>query len=370
MTDHEQQALRVRLVADPGLPTRRAEAARDRLQVSLSSTLGRRVRVQVSSRRVRVEQDHRITLSGAKQLNLADRDADVVLLLTELPRFVDDRPLMAVAFPGEGVGLVSLPTLGVLLGERVIAGLLGEVALVALGERAEGLDRSEAVRRARWSQREDGSWALRTGRVTGRSRLVAGMVVSNEPWAAAPKLTGAFAAAAATASFGMFYNSIWKMADVMSEYRLVIVALLSVLFMTGWLIVGNRLWEKGDSAMPVRLVALYNMSTVLTMAMAVSALWVLLFVLMLIGTSAVIPPAFMTEVIGHSAEPNNYLRVAWFSSAMGVVAGGLGVSFDDDADLRLMTHAQRERAGMPDPDEDEREDDGEGAAERKPSVVA
>ena len=150
VTDHEQQALRVRLVADPGLPTRRAEAARDRLQVSLSSTLGRRVRVQVSSRRVRVEQDHRITLSGAKQLNLADRDADVVLLLTELPRFVDDRPLMAVAFPGEGVGLVSLPTLGVLLGERVIAGLLGEVALVALGERAEGLDRSEAVRRARW----------------------------------------------------------------------------------------------------------------------------------------------------------------------------------------------------------------------------
>lgn len=41
-----------------------------------------------------------------------------------------------------------------------------------------------------------------------------------------------------------------------------------------------------------------------------------------------------------------YLDIAWLSAAMGVVAGALGSSFDNDTDLRNLTHGQRERQRM------------------------
>lgn len=49
--------------------------------------------------------------------------------------------------------------------------------------------------------------------------------------------------------------------------------------------------------------------------------------------------------------PASLLDIAWLSAAMGVVAGALGSSFDSDADLKSLTHAQRMRTRVYSEDE-------------------
>ncbi|MGY1583225.1 hypothetical protein [Streptomyces sp. MN13] len=51
----------------------------------------------------------------------------------------------------------------------------------------------------------------------GHLRLLLGPVRANRPWRLVPHLASASAAAAATAAFGLFYSSIWNMADALSE---------------------------------------------------------------------------------------------------------------------------------------------------------
>ena len=63
----------------------------------------------------------------------------------------------------------------------------------------------------------------------------------------------------------------------------------------------------------------------------------------LAGAVVVIAPNFMSDVLGYPADFPNYLKIAWFSAAMGVIAGALGSSFDSSTDVRSITHGQRER---------------------------
>ena len=83
-----------------------------------------------------------------------------------------------------------------------------------------------------------------------------------------------------------------------------------------------------------------------TLVLCVTALYLLLVAAIVACAGVVIAPDYMTETLGREAGPGAYLRIAWLSAAMGVVAGGLGSSFDSETDLRRITHGQRERSRM------------------------
>src|SRR5699024_1365240 len=184
---------------------------------------------------------------------------------------------------------------------------------------------------------------LQGSRVIGGARTVAGMVAGNEPFRAAPKRAGALAAATATGAFGIFYNSIWSMSMYLPTPRLLLIGLLAMLVITTWLIVGNRLWDEPKHERLAPVVLLYNLSTVLTLLMMVGLLYALLVVLIFGSSLIVIAPDYLAEVTQREPVLTRYLDIAWLSAAMGVVAGALGSSFDNDTELRNLTHGQRER---------------------------
>ncbi|OLT24169.1 hypothetical protein BJF82_07590 [Kytococcus sp. CUA-901] len=338
--------LRVRIVADPGLPTRRAHAVRDRLEQKLADTYKQDVSVQVQSDLLRVDQAHALDLETAGELSTRHGTVDVLLLLTEMPRYVDGRPLVAGAFPGYGVGVLSLPTLGMRIGTqrllRVLTACAVRIAQVPGGE-SEEVRYPPHLGGARWSRRDDGSYALTFNRWTGATRMVMGMVLSNEPWRVVPRLSSAFAAAMATGAFGVFYSSIWQMSDALSVFRLALTAVVAVIMMVLWLVLRHRLWDSPRGGRPPGLVLLYNLSTGVTLTLAVVALYALLVLVILAASLIVIAPGFMGDVLGYPADFANYLKIAWFAAAMGVVAGALGTSFDDETAVRSLTHGQRER---------------------------
>ncbi|WP_255546418.1 MULTISPECIES: hypothetical protein [unclassified Nesterenkonia] len=169
------------------------------------------------------------------------------------------------------------------------------------------------------------------------------MVLGNDPLRTVPKLTSALGAGAATGAFGIFYSSIWQMADALSTTRLVLVGLAAVVTMIFWLVVREGLWDRPKHRSLATVVTLYNGSTAITLLVCILLLYVLLVGVIFLAGLVIIDAEYLATVIGGEVSLLNYLNIAWFSAVMGVFAGAIGSSFDSGADLRRLTHGQRER---------------------------
>lgn len=337
------------LAVEPGHPRRHVTAVRRSIEDRLRERCHREVEVTVREQALGIRPDNTLDLASAGRIDGENDGADAVVVVTEIPRRSEGRPLVAEVVASHRVAVVSLPTLGLVGVRSRLGALLVDLAedLLGAGADDEGGGRPERPHRSaggRWgTTRGDAHPVLRAPRGLGGLRTVLGMVAANEPARTAPRLSGALAAAAATGAFGIFYNSIWVMADRLSAARLALVAVLAVVSMVAWLVVRNRLWDRPVRSRLATVVLLYNLSTVVTLTFVITGLYLLLVVLILVAGVIVIDPGFMESVIGHPPGVGGYLDVAWLSAAMGVVAGGLGSGFDSETDLRRLTHGARER---------------------------
>ncbi|GAB2552203.1 hypothetical protein [Leucobacter ruminantium] len=349
----------VLVVADPGLPMRRCRGIRDRLEATLADVLGAPVRVHLRTELIRIDPDDTLDVSDVKRLSVEYEDVQIILMVTEIPRHGHGRPLVAEVLVSDGVGIVSLPTLGAGATARRLLRVLTACALQMRGQRCGPRTGEGSLRWARWADApENSNRLLRARRVAGGARTVLGMVLTNDPWRMVPKLSSALAAAAAAGAFGVFYNSIWQMSAALSPFRLAVISTLAICVIVAWLLIGNRLWDRPAHASLAEVILLYNLSTVLTLVLCVVALYVSLTVIILLSALIVIDPDFMSEVLGFPAEFSNYVDIAVLSAALGTVAGALGSSFDRDADIRRLTHGRRERQRI-------NAADGEGSAEER-----
>lgn len=343
----------VLIIADPGLPSRRMSAISEDVRTDMREVLQPPVRVHLHTELIPVRPDNTLDRTRARQISQEYDHVDVVILLTEMPRHHAGRPLVAEAFPAEKVAVISCPTLGITLTmRRLLKVLLSAAAQVMSVEDDHDL-RRRAYRWTRWETEDDGRRrALYAHTVTGGPRTVLGMVMANDPWRTAPRLSGALAAASAVGAFGIFYTSIWQMAQALSSLRLAAIGVLAIALMVGWLILSNRLWDRPKQERLSTVVGLYNLSTVVTLALCTTVLYLALFVGILAASLVVISADFMATVLGGPVSLANNLDIAWFSAAMGVIAGGLGTSFDSETDLRRLTHGQRERQRVVAEDDD------------------
>lgn len=334
---------RVMLIADPGVAARRVAGIAEAFTGQAREALTGEVDVEVETRSVRINRDGSLDVTVIGELDPDHLDADAVLVLTEVPRHDQGRPLVAEIFTKHRTAIVSLPTLGVWSTKRKIREIFLDALLQLLPEAHHGLSRKHQQRWDRWHSTEEGDrHRLFAHPGVGDLRTALGMTAANDPWRTAPKLSGALAAASAVGAFGIFYNSIWQMADALSSARLISIGILVIVTMVAWLIVTNRLWDKPTSENITRVVMLYNGSKVLTLLAAVAMLYLALVVGIFIGALVVIEPGFMSELLGEDVTLVNYLDIAWLSAAMGVIAGAVGSAFDPSMDIRRITHGQRE----------------------------
>ena len=335
--------LRLMLIADPGVAARRMMKVADSFTAEARDVLTKEVDVEIETRSVRMSPDGTLDVAALGELDAEHLDADAVLVLTEVPRHLDGHSLVAEVFLEKRTAIVSIPTLGVWSTKRRICEVFMDCLLRLLPE-ADGSNREKYDQRwTEWKSTEGGNrHRLFAHTFMGTPRTILGMTVTNEPLRTAPKLSGVLAAAAATGAFGIFYYSIWQMADALSTLRLLSIGVAVIISMVVWLIFTNRLWDNPKNHNVSRVVMLYNGSTVLTLLIAVTTLYLALVVAIFIGALVVIEPGFLADLIGTEVDLFNYLDIAWLSAAMGVVAGAIGSTFDSSTDIRRITHGQRE----------------------------
>ncbi|MGK4065884.1 hypothetical protein AB0Y14_07470 [Rothia sp. HC945] len=340
------------VVSDPGVPTARVKHFLPDIETELSKVVGHEVDIKHIKHLIPISPENEVT----SDLDLPDeaRDVDyaVRILFTEMPLHHSGHPVVAQIDFNRGILVVSCPPMGMLYPRRRLVSTIGRGVESLIQNSA-----SEGEHVQSWnewgSEGDDKVTRLYSNTWTGVPRTILGMVRSNRPWKTAPKLSSALTAASTAGAFGIFYNSIWQMAESLSSLRMAIITLVAIMVMTTWLILRNRLWDKPLHDRLARVVALYNISTVVTLVIAISILYITLFVLILLGGLVVISPGFMQETLGIPTHPSNYFDIAWLSASMGVIAGGLGSGFDSEADLQQMTHGRRERQRVLSKDKDE-----------------
>ncbi|EMY32693.1 hypothetical protein D477_018711 [Arthrobacter crystallopoietes BAB-32] len=321
-------------MADPGLPDAVAHKLVLRLQDALSGTGGSDVGWQVSVIR------GTLPINAAGDIQLLKYAAglkrehgwDLLVYLTDLPRFTGDQPLISDVDVGEGAALVSLPALGSLrVTARTLQAVLRAVRQMADGYSPDGPRQPGKVVRHSYS-----------AGVRAKIRLMLGMVRSNRPGRLLPSLSSATAAAIGTGAFGIFYTSIWNMAAASIPLRLAGISLLSICAMTIWLIGHNGLWDRSERLGLSGRSGLDNAATVITVLLSVAAMYALLFVVLFLGSLAIISGQYLESQLRHPVGPADYARLAWLASSLGTFAGALGSSFDSNESIREATYSRRQ----------------------------
>ena len=273
-TGPERRVVTVGLVATPpDHPARVAERLTRELPGLLAARVDRDVRWEVRSGwgAVTPRRD-----GGADALldDVARRREecgwDLAVCLTDLPLHAERVPLVAHCSVRRRVGVVSLPALGLgqlRTGRTAVAGLVE--GLLAADERsgrptadeqaARMVEDVAPIRRMVDDETDDGEVGFVASRVTGRLRLVAGMVRANRPGRALLGLSKLLVGAFGTAAFSLATSSIWQMGDALDGLRLTAIMLLSVLALVGWLVFTHHLWEKPSPDTPAELARLFNL---------------------------------------------------------------------------------------------------------------
>ncbi|MGW0161738.1 hypothetical protein ACWDUN_20755 [Mycobacterium sp. NPDC003323] len=347
------RSLTVGLVADPGLATKIVDALDTELPGVFAAKIDGQVdwRVQVCSRALPLDDSGNIEVWRHSGGLMRDQGWDLLVCVTELTRRRGGSPVVADVNRGDGAALISLPALGPLRLRHKVTELITRVVrdMATPDERRDGNRRRlspsamDPTRQAITDGEGGGNVVVELSRVRGRLRLLFGMVRVNRPWRLLPSLSSAIAAAVATAAFGVFYSSIWNMADSMSGTRLATVSTAAILAMMLWLMLYNNLWERPRDLDQRQNAALYNAATVLTLAVGVACMYVLLFAVVMLGALTIIPPGYLSSTLGHPVSWRDYAELALLASSLGTFAGALGSSFESDYAVRNATYGKREQ---------------------------
>ena len=284
-----------------------------------------------------------------------DAQWDVAICLTDLPLHAERVPLVAQTSARRRVAIVSLPALG--LGQlravrAAVPDLVGRVLTDASDERvppagwapADLGRRVPAIRRV-VGEGEAGELGYVASPLVGRLRLVTGMVRANRPGRALLGLSKLLVGAFGTAAFALATNTIWQMGAALGGLRLSVIMLLGLTALVAWLIVAHHLWEKPDPETPVEMARLFNLGTVLTLALAAAVSYVVLFAGTVLAAALLIDTSVLEQSLQRPVGFTDYLTLAWIISSMATVGGAIGSGLEDEETVRAAAYGYHPEPG-------------------------
>jgi hypothetical protein len=252
---------------------------------------------------------------------------DLVVGLTELPiRDDDGRYLLMRADPQRRRAVLSLPALG---GFRMQARTRHAVRAV-VGDMADPSSQDEH--------------RVPLPRLSGRWRLLLGMVLANRPWRLVPGLKSALVAALATGAVATINSTVWLLAGSLSSWRLVVATIASVALLVGWIVIDGELWDRPDdsSSEARERSRLYNTSTLLTVTIGVLICYLALYLVNLGWALFILDPDVMGGALQAPQGYGDLFVLAWFVASAATVGGGLGTGLESDEAIRAAAYSKRE----------------------------
>lgn len=329
-----------------------------------------------------------------------DEGWDIAVCLTDMPFVAGRVPLVAHASARRQVGVLSLPALG--LGQLraartavpgLVEGLLGgwsdrpgtarSGSDRARSNRA-GAERSAGARRPARLDRmvagvapirrvadptDDGEVTFVASRLGGRLRLLVGMVRANNPGRALLGLSKLLVGAFGTAALALTADTIWQIGDALDGLRLTVIMLLALTGLVAWLVIAHDLWERPSADTPRELARLFNIGTVVTLALATMLTYAVLFGATAVAAVLLIDPSVLGLALGRPAGPADYVTMAWIISSMATVGGAIGSGLEDEEHVRAAAYGHHPEPVGREPEDGDEDGDADGDADGDDAVV-
>jgi hypothetical protein len=371
--DGRRRTLVVGLLADPDTPAEVAAKLVDTLPDILDARVDSGIVWEVRA------MTHPVTASvrdpeevlGAVADQTAHAGWDIGVYLTDLPMQHGERPILADIDHDRRVAGLSLPGFGPFLQHDKVRNAI--VRLVAdLTDSADaGLEhgRHHPIPLARTLARHLQPVRLvraGTGRHTrryvttpwrGRTRLLAGMVRTNQPWRLVLGMRTALAAVLGTSAYLTINSTIWLLSTRLGAAKLILTLLVAVALMVAWIIGAHHLWEHARDEGEREETFLYNASTVLTLSIGVLVMSAAVYVLTVLGSLFFLEPSVMAPTLGRPPTLADHLVLAWLATGLATVAGALGSGLDSEDAVRRAAYGYRERQRRDEIGQDSEEDD-------------
>jgi len=317
--------IRVGLVADPASPTDMARGMIDLRPPDGEDRDG--WDIEVVSEPFTLGYEDVDTALARLRVRARQHEWDLVIGVTELPLRNDDgRYLLAAIDPERQTAVLSLPALG---GLRVHAR-----ARHAVQGLVSGMTQPDAHDEDR----------MPLPGLSGRGRVLLGMVLANRPWLLATGLKSALVAALATGAVATVDSTVWLLAGSLSWWRLGIATVASIAIVIGWIVIDGELWDRpaSHSAEARERSRLYNTSTLLTLTIGVLICYLALYVVNLAWALFILDPAVMSESTGTSLGYDDLFVLVWFVASAATLGGALGTGLESDAAIRAAAYSKRE----------------------------
>ncbi|GIF02739.1 hypothetical protein [Actinoplanes siamensis] len=285
----------------------------------------------------------------------AEAGWDVAICLTDLPLHIGRTPLVAHVSTRRRVAVVSLPALGLRqlravraavpdLVSRLLTDISDDRVPAAGWAPAELSGRISAIRRV-VGEADAGELGYLAPRLIGRMRLLTGMVRANRPGRALLGLSNLLVGAFGTAAFALTTNTIWQMGDALGGLRLTVIMLLGLTALVTWLIVAHDLWEKPDRRTPAELARLFNAGTVLTLTLATTVSYLVLFTGTVLAAALLIDTSVLEQTLQRPVGFADYLVLAWIISSLATVGGTIGSGLEDEDTVRAAAYGYHPEPG-------------------------
>lgn len=294
---------------------------------------------------------------------------DFIVCLTDLPIFHEKKVVAVDINEHLNISIVSIPAFGLSpFVKRIQKSIIYTLKTMNQTEGAHSNVRKETsfhsnkneitkllkrsfpispVRKMRLWMKETGDVHTRiiiVPRFYGALYLLVGMTTANNPFKVMSSLTNVVAIAFTTGVFGMAFTTIWELSHIFSNWRLTGIMFASIFGMVLWVSVAQELWEPRSSRSDNHIRKFYNVTTAMTLFAAISAYYIVVFMLFSITTFVLIPPEFLAETLGLDATPTivNYFKIAWFASSLSIVAGAIGAGLANEELVRNSTYGYRQ----------------------------
>ena len=176
-------------------------------------------------------------------------------------------------------------------------------------------------------------------------RLVSGMTFANNPLNMMASLSNVVAIAFTTGAFGLIFSTMWNMGLDFSVWRLFSISIMAILGMLIWIMVSHGLWESTKKGEQKRIIMLYNLTTIMTLFIAIVIYYMILYLLFLIAELVLLPPGFLGKQVGLKgpASVQLYLSIPWFATSISTVAGAIGAGLLNDKLIKESTYGYRQQ---------------------------
>ncbi|WP_431607786.1 5,10-methylene-tetrahydrofolate dehydrogenase [Staphylococcus simiae] len=181
--------------------------------------------------------------------------------------------------------------------------------------------------------------------IMGMFRLISGMTFANNPLKMMISFSNIVAIAFTTGAFGMVFSTMWQLANEFSMIRLFSISVIAILGMLLWIVMAHQLWEPNNNSRHKRIIWLYNLTTIMTLLVAIIIYYCVLYMLFLTAEVILLPADFLGQQVklGHAAGLDLYLSIPWFATSISTVAGAIGAGLLDDQRVKESTYGYRQR---------------------------